>query len=200
MLNRLTATSTVPAAIAPPEDEHGLDLREAIGFLWRQWIFIASVVGAVLFVTAVYVYSETPRYTATAQVLLEMQQEMAAKEDPILSQIRLDPEAIESELAIIKSDVFLRRVVEKLGLVSDPEFGSAPPQAAPAPSLFGRIRSAFGGSSVASASSAPESASSAPENDPDSSRVTSSVQRLKGAITAATSGSGVRDWHFGNVG
>lgn len=90
MLNRLTSTSAVPTVIRPTEEEHGLDLREAIGFLWRQWTSITSVLGAVLFVAAVYMYSETPRYTASAQVLLEMQQEMAGKQDAILSQVNLD--------------------------------------------------------------------------------------------------------------
>jgi capsular exopolysaccharide synthesis family protein len=189
MLNRLTSASVIPNAIQASEEEHGLDLREAIGFLWRQWIFISSIIGAVLFVAAIYVFSETPRYTATAQVLLEEQQETAAK-DPVLSMMRLGTDEIESELAIIKSSVFLQRVVEKLALVSDPEFGSpAPPapSAPEAPSLFARIRSALSGNSnsAASTTSTPES-----QNDGDSSRVVSSVQRLKGAITAARAGQG----------
>jgi capsular exopolysaccharide synthesis family protein len=184
MLNRLTSTSAIPSAIHPPEEEHGLDLREAIGFLWRQWIFIASIVGAVLLVAAVYVYSETPRYTATAQVLIELQQETAGKEEnAFFTSIRLGPDMIESQLAIIKSSVFLQRVVEKLGLVSDPEFGSPIPQAAKTPSLFARVRSAFGGSPVVSAPPAPE-------NEMVAARVTSSVQALKGAITAARAGQG----------
>ena len=75
MLKRVAPTSV----INPNEEEHGFDLREGIGFVWRQWIFISSIVGAVLFVAAVYVFSVTPRYTATAQVLLEPQRERAAK-------------------------------------------------------------------------------------------------------------------------
>jgi polysaccharide biosynthesis transport protein len=184
MLNRVTATSAFPSAIHPPEEEHGFDLREGIGFLWRQWIFVTSVVGVVLFVAAVYVYLQTPRYTASAQVLLELQQERPGKEDAILSQANLDFEMVESQLAIIKSTVFLRRVVEKLGLVSDPEFGSPAHQVAQASSLFARIRSALLGSSAASPSPVLD------DDDAKSSRVMSSVQALKGALAAARGGQG----------
>ena len=41
---------------------------------------------------------------------------------------RLDYAMIESQMAIIRSTVFLRRVVEKEHLVSDPEFGSGRPR------------------------------------------------------------------------
>ena len=152
MLNRIPTTNVIPTAIHSPDEERGFDLREGIGFLWRQWIFIASILGAVLFVAGVYVFSETPRYTATAQVLLEMQQELPGKSDAILSQANLDFEMVESQLAIIKSTVFLKRVVEKLRLASEPEFGSPTTQAAQAPSLLSRIRSAFLGRPAASAS------------------------------------------------
>ena len=69
----------IPTAIRRPRKSTVSTCARRLGFLWRQWIFIASILGAVLFVSAVYVYSETPRYTASAQVLLEMQQEMAGK-------------------------------------------------------------------------------------------------------------------------
>ena len=190
MLNRLGQTGAIPLVTHPPDGEHGLDLREAIGFLWRQWIFITSILIAVLFVAAVYVFSETPRYTATALVLLEIQQELAGKQDAILSQVNLDSEMVESELAIIKSTVFLQRVVEKSGLVSDPEFGSAPPQVAQVPSLLARVRSALTGGSIASAVPVPVSAPPAPRNGPGSPAFMSTVQRLKGAITAARAGQG----------
>ena len=189
MLNRLAPTSAPPSAIHPTEPEHGLDLREAIGFLWRQWIFITSVVVSVLLVAAVYVYSETPRYTATAQVLLEIPQRVT-KEDVAFPGLLLDFNAIESQLAIIKSTVFLQRVVEKLELVSDPEFGSAA-SAAQAPSLYARIRSALvamihSASLGGSAASAPP----VPKNEAAPSRVASAIGALKGAVTAARAGQG----------
>jgi capsular exopolysaccharide synthesis family protein len=187
MLNRLTSTSAIPSAIHPTEEQHGLDLREAIGFLWRQWIFIASIIAAVLFVAAVYVYSETPRYTATAQVLLEIEQQMPGKEDPYVSRAGLDFATLENQLAIMKSAPFLKRVVEKLGLVSDPEFGSPAPRGAQAPSWFARIRSVFRSSS---ATSAPPAAPARDDGDGIPANVMGAIQALKGATTAARVGQG----------
>ena len=69
MLNRLTTSTINPAN--PAEGEQGFDLREGIGFLWRQWLFIASIVGAVVLVATVYEFTRTPLYTAGAVVLLE---------------------------------------------------------------------------------------------------------------------------------
>ena len=118
-------------AIEQPAKEHRFDLREAIGFAWRHWKFIASVVGVTLLVAVVYVLKQTPLYTATAQVLLEPPK-VTRPGNAILSEdsIDLTDALIENQLAIIRSTVFLRRVVQKEHLVSDPEFGSrSPPEA-----------------------------------------------------------------------
>jgi succinoglycan biosynthesis transport protein ExoP len=176
MLNRLSHTSAINA----PEEEHGFDLREGIGFIWRQWIFIATIVCMILFGSAIYISSETPRYTASAQVLLEPQRERAAKDETILSDTNLDYAVVENQLAIIKSSVFLQRVVEKVGLAADPEFGSGSP---PAPSMFARIRAAFGG-----AREEPKPT----EQDPATltSQNMAAVQALKGAVAAGRAGQG----------
>ena len=120
MLNRLSSTNTAHQAA-----EQGFDLREAIGFVWRQWMFISCILGATLVIGGVYVFTQTPRYTSTALVLLETQREKAARDETFLTEPNLlDYATIESQFAILRSSVFLERVVEKLGLVSDPEFGS----------------------------------------------------------------------------
>jgi capsular exopolysaccharide synthesis family protein len=123
MLNRLPSTSI----INPAHDAHSYDLREGVGFLWRQWAFIASIVGAVVLVAAVYVFTTTPRYTAGAQVLLDAPRTKAIKDED--SDLPVDFEVIENQIAIIKSTVFLQRVVEKIDLVSEPEFGGGAVQA-----------------------------------------------------------------------
>ena len=181
MLNRVTPTTDLNRA----EEEQGFDLREGIGFLWRQWMFITSIVGTVLFVSAVYVYSETPRYTASAQVLLDPQVHKAGgKDESDLTDANLDYAMVENQLAIIRSTVFLQRVVEKLQLVSDPEFGSRHPQAAQArkPSWFAIIRSLFHRPSA-------EAKPAAREGD-DAADVMAATQALKGAVSAGRAGQG----------
>src|ERR1700686_3568822 len=99
-------------AVAQPEKEEGFDLREAIGFTWRHWKFIASVVGVTLLIAVVYILKQTPLYTATAQVLLDPPKE--TRPGNVLTEESIDPSdaMIQNQLAIIKSTVFLRRVVQ----------------------------------------------------------------------------------------
>jgi capsular exopolysaccharide synthesis family protein len=137
MLNRLT-TSTINPAMAA-EGEQGFDLREGIGFLWRQWLFIASIVGAVVLVATVYEFTRTPLYTAQALVLLEPEMARPVKEGAIIDP-NLNWTMVENQIAIIKSAVFLKRVAERLSH-SDPEFRGSPEAAA----------GALGGMSVARA-------------------------------------------------
>ena len=123
MLNRLSPTSTLGAT----EGEQGFDLREMIGFAWRQWKFIASVATVTLVIGTVTLLKETPLYTASALVLLDPPREKATGTEAIFSDMNLlDDAMIESQLSVISSTVFLRRVVEKEHLVSEPEFRPGP--------------------------------------------------------------------------
>src|ERR1035437_6766698 len=85
-----------------PEAERGFDLREMIGFVWRQWKFIASVVVATLVIAAVYTWTATPRYTASALVLLEPQSDRVPGADANYNNANLDFSMVESQMAIIK--------------------------------------------------------------------------------------------------
>src|SRR5262249_3056200 len=93
-------------------------------FCWREWKFIAAVFTTVLVIGCVYTLRQTPLYTATAQVLLDPRKDKVAGPDAIASEGYLDFAMIESQMAIIRSTVFLRRLVEKDRLYSDPEIGS----------------------------------------------------------------------------
>ena len=103
MLNRLTTSTINPAN--PAEGEHGFDLREGIGFLWRQWLFISSIVAAVILVATVYEFTRTPLYTAGALVLLEPDTVRPIKQDAVIDP-NLNYTMVESQIAIIKSTVF----------------------------------------------------------------------------------------------
>jgi uncharacterized protein involved in exopolysaccharide biosynthesis len=161
MLNRLSTNVALEAA----EAAQRYDLREILNFIWRQWKFIAAIAAVCLLVGVVMLMRQTPLYTASAQVLLEPRKEKAVGADAVLSDVALDLAMIESQMAIIRSTVFMRRVVEKERLVTDPEFGSGEP--APA-------------------------APSGKEADPNviPRRVMGSIEALKGATTVARAGQG----------
>src|SRR5437016_4185753 len=120
MLNRLSSTSTMDAG----EAENHFDLREILSFVWRQWKFIAAIAGVVLLIGVIMLMRQTPLYTATSLVLLDRQKEKAPGAEAILTDVNLDFAMVESQMAIIRSSIFLRRVVEKEHLVSDPEYGT----------------------------------------------------------------------------
>src|SRR6266851_3764457 len=119
MLSRLPTTART--TFGQDETEHRFDLWEIINFCWREWKFIAAVFVTVLVIGYVYTLRQTPLYTATAQVLLEPHKDKVAGADSILNDGYLDYAMVESQMAIIRSTVFLRRVVEKERLISDPE-------------------------------------------------------------------------------
>jgi polysaccharide biosynthesis transport protein len=125
MLNRLSP----PAVFDLNEGaQTSFDLRAQLLFLWRQWKLIGGVTVVVLVIGIISDLRETPLYTATAQVLLNPQRErVPGGETVVASESDLDFIVVENQIAIIRSSVLLRRVVEKERLVADPEFGSGAP-------------------------------------------------------------------------
>ena len=95
----------------PPE--RTFDLRQYLNFVWRNWMFIASVTAFVFLVGLIYLVRATPLYTATTQVLLE-QREKAPGLDAIVNDGGIDSDYyLENQLAILRSDSLLRRVAIK---------------------------------------------------------------------------------------
>lgn len=130
MLNKLSATDAIEApevgqTFGPPPAQ-GFDLHEAISFVWRQWKFIAAFVGIALLIGVIVVLKQTPRYTATALVLLEPQKQTIPGTEQ--SGPDVNDAMVENQVAVIRSTAFLKHVVERTHLVSDPEFGSTAPQ------------------------------------------------------------------------
>jgi capsular exopolysaccharide synthesis family protein len=116
MLNRLSPISSYETG----DVEQRMDLHEILSFVWRQWKFIAAIVAMVMLIGVVWLLRQTPLYTATSQVLLERQREKAPGVEAILTDVALDYAMIESQIAIMRSSVFLRRVVQNEGLVGQP--------------------------------------------------------------------------------
>src|SRR5438046_10016662 len=98
MLNRLSPANIFDAS----EVEHGFDLREMLSFAWRRGKFIGVVVGGVLLIGMVSLLRETPRYTATSQVLLDPQSDKMP--GPAALRAGVNP-----ELAVIQRPVDISR-------------------------------------------------------------------------------------------
>ena len=92
--------------------ERTIDLRQYLNFVWRNWMFIASVTAFVFLVGLIYLVRASPLYTAATQVLLE-QRERAPGLDAIVNDGGISDYYLENQLAILRSDSLLRRVAIK---------------------------------------------------------------------------------------
>src|SRR5262249_53033118 len=101
----------IPTKIDTEPPERTLDLRQYLNFVWRNWMFIASVTAFVFLTGVIYLVRATPLYTASTQVLLEQGEKPPAL-DAIGNNSR-DYTYMENQLAILRSDPLLRRAVIK---------------------------------------------------------------------------------------
>ncbi len=121
-------------------------------------------------------------YTATAQLLLDPRKERAAGQDVFMSESMLDQQVVENQMMIIRSTTLLRRVVEKMQLTRDPEFGGSALSGAGAVSILAPIRAFF--SRPAPAPTPDESSKDANSQDFGniSSETISTIENLRGAM------------------
>src|SRR5262245_18517766 len=96
------------------------DLRQYLNFVWRNWVFIVSVTAFVFLTGVIHLVRATPLYTATTEVLLQAEKSPALAESGSSDYYRFDFSFIENQLAILKSDSLLRRVVIKERLAVPP--------------------------------------------------------------------------------
>jgi capsular exopolysaccharide synthesis family protein len=109
---------------------------EAPNELW-EWLRLlnrrkAIIVGAGLVAVALMaliVAQQTPMYKASSRIMLDTRAFNAVKTEQALSGLdTFNMGAIQSELEVIQSEFLIGRVVDRLGLASNPEFnGTKPP-------------------------------------------------------------------------
>ncbi len=93
--------------------ERRFDLRIILNFVWRNWMLISGAVALSLLLAFIYLARAKPAYTATTEILLDPQRQRVAGQTSVLTDLQYDYESLESQIAIIKSDPLLRRVVIK---------------------------------------------------------------------------------------
>jgi len=128
-----------------PNDEasNRFDLHEAVSFTWRQWKFVLIVTALVCVIGYVLMLQQTPLYTANAQILLDPDRQKMPGGEANLPQLTLNIPALDSEMAIIRSTAFLRRVVERNHFDTDSTLYASPATASEdsSPSLWSQVLS-----------------------------------------------------------
>ena len=122
------------------EDRHseieffsGANIRWMVGVLWRRKLLFALVTFACVAIVALRVYSEIPRYTASATIYFSQERSQVVDIESVVATAGpISTALIQSEMEVIRSQALLDRVVEQLSLMKDSEFNAAlrhpPPQ------------------------------------------------------------------------
>jgi exopolysaccharide transport family protein len=122
-----------------------VDLREMVRILSRRRWIVIGVVAALAGAAALFVGFSTPRYTATSTVLIDPHRSHVADSSdqaPQPSNFGTDDAMIESQVLLIQSVSVLARVVDKLNLTKDSEFGPHPSLLDPIKHFFAMFKSA----------------------------------------------------------
>lgn len=85
----------------------------------RRWLTLVLVAAAVLALGVVLMFMMTPKYETTARIRIDPAQSVAQNSG---GSTALNPEAIETEVAVLNSLDLAREVVSRLKLTNDPEF------------------------------------------------------------------------------
>jgi capsular exopolysaccharide synthesis family protein len=132
--------------MAPPLlDVRGLDLWRLIAVLHRRLRLGAGVAAGVFLAALVATLAATPKYTATASVMLDLRKEKVVHSEDVLSGLPVESSVVDTEVEVIKSRQLAARVVRALHLDVDPEFNSALRPSNPLRTVAGGVKSALHG-------------------------------------------------------
>jgi len=102
-----------------------LNLRELWRALTRRKLVLLATILVITGGAFGYVSRQTPMYTAEALIHVQNRDAQVVQIDGVVEELIADPATIESEIELLNSRAFLRRIAEQLGLVNDPEFNPA---------------------------------------------------------------------------
>ena len=109
------------------------EIREVLRLFYRQKWYVLGVTAITLAITAAVLVQLTPEYRATALVMLDTRKAKVTNTTDVLGGLTVDLSAVQSEIEVLKSASLLGRVVDKLHLEQDVEYGAA------RPGVFGTI-------------------------------------------------------------
>src|SRR6478736_6230357 len=108
--------------VAPFHQAMSFDLNVVIATFRRRLRLFAAVALAVFVAVLLYTLQEMPRYTASAQVMLDVRQEQVTDMSAVLSGLPADTAVVDTEVEVLRSRSLAGRVVEALKLEEDPDF------------------------------------------------------------------------------
>lgn len=101
---------------------NALGMGEIWRALRRRWLTILLITVLGLTLAAFAVFQMTPRYNATASVILDQRKSNVVNFDEVLSGLPGDEDSVNSEILVIRSPVQVGKIIKRLNLANDPEF------------------------------------------------------------------------------
>ncbi|CAN7320879.1 polysaccharide biosynthesis tyrosine autokinase [Rhizobium sp. LjRoot30] len=100
-----------------------IDLKSITGLLQRQVKLILTTAAAILVISLCIIYTLTPRYSATALLMVDTTSKDLLARERGYSNSGADNARVESEVGILRSDQVLIDVIRDHNLIADEEFG-----------------------------------------------------------------------------
>ncbi|MGB1548247.1 MAG: GumC family protein, partial [Alphaproteobacteria bacterium] len=98
------------------------DLIELFRQLWRRKMEILSTIVLVTLLATLVAFQITPRYSATAKIMIDSQRSRIVDVEDFMSGLGMDNETVQNEIQVIASRSLAQKVIDKLGLMQDAEF------------------------------------------------------------------------------
>ncbi|MAK61078.1 MAG: capsular biosynthesis protein [Ponticaulis sp.] len=127
--------STTPNSVLQRDEV--LDIKQATGILKRRIGIILATALLVFTLVAVVTFQQTPLYTASARVMIDVRGKDVTNIEEVLAGVSSDATAINSEVELLKSRELAKKVVTELQLQQNDEFNGTPPP----PSFLDTLRS-----------------------------------------------------------
>lgn len=124
-----------------PASEDLIDLRELLSIFRRRfWSLFAA--GCLTFLAVVlFTLQATPKYTATADVVLNVRQSQVVDIEAVLSGAPPDSAMVDTEVEVLRSRSLAEIVVNELNLVAVPEFNASLRESGGVSSLLDGLKS-----------------------------------------------------------
>lgn len=120
------------------------DLTQLIATFRRRLRLFGAVALAVFVAAVVATLTTTPKYTATANVMLDTRKEQVTDVQAVMSGLPADSSTVDTEVEILKSRQLAERVVSALKLDQDPEFNPKVAKPTGLKMVVGGVASLFG--------------------------------------------------------
>jgi exopolysaccharide transport family protein len=112
-----------PLPPAPVGTGPRVEIRELLRMFNRRKWHLIGVTALVCVLTGLVLVQLTPEYRASALVMLDTRKAKVTNTVDVLSGAMVDVSAMQTELEVLRSGALLGRVVDKLHLDRDPEYG-----------------------------------------------------------------------------